>query len=126
MHRPIRRLQRRSMDLASKGCHLVAQHDDLDGEIRVAATDEPNQLEDAAERPVEEGEGEGHCRMLAAPESRRQNAGDRRWTPFRPRQARFVHDTLELAGWSVEIADPRKVKGLAPFRHHRDRVDDST
>jgi transposase len=29
--------------------------------------------------------------------------------------ARFVHDTLELCGWSVEIADPRKVKGLAPL-----------
>ena len=29
--------------------------------------------------------------------------------------ARFVHDTLELCGWAVEIADPRKVKGLAPL-----------
>ncbi|HZD64612.1 MAG TPA: hypothetical protein VE152_00780, partial [Acidimicrobiales bacterium] len=28
--------------------------------------------------------------------------------------ARFVHDTLELAGWEVEIADAAKVKGLAP------------
>ena len=34
-HRSICRLQRRSVDLASEDCHLVAQHDDLDGEIRV-------------------------------------------------------------------------------------------
>jgi hypothetical protein len=26
-----------------------------------------------------------------------------------------VHDTLELAGWDVEIADAVKVKGLAPL-----------
>jgi hypothetical protein len=25
---------------------------------------------------------------------------------------RFVHDTLELYGWPVEIADAQKVKGL--------------
>jgi transposase len=37
--------------------------------------------------------------------------------------ARFVHDTLELAGWSVEIADPRKVKGLAPLACKTDRID---
>jgi transposase len=29
--------------------------------------------------------------------------------------ARFVHDTLEQQGWSVEIADAQKVKGLAPL-----------
>src|SRR5262245_48579440 len=29
--------------------------------------------------------------------------------------ARFVHDTLELAGWDVTIADAVKVKGLAPL-----------
>ena len=28
---------------------------------------------------------------------------------------RLVHDTLELLGWSVEIADAKKVKGLAPL-----------
>jgi transposase len=37
--------------------------------------------------------------------------------------ARFVHDTLELAGWSVEIADARKVKGLAPLACKTDRID---
>jgi hypothetical protein len=30
-------------------------------------------------------------------------------------RARFVHDPLEIYGWSVEIADAQKVKGLAPL-----------
>ena len=37
--------------------------------------------------------------------------------------ARFVHDTLELAGWDVEIADAVKVKGLAPLACKTDRID---
>jgi transposase len=37
--------------------------------------------------------------------------------------ARFVHDQLELAGWQVEIADARKVKGLAPLACKTDRID---
>jgi hypothetical protein len=37
--------------------------------------------------------------------------------------ARFVHDQLELAGWQVEIADARKVKGLAPLACNTDRID---
>jgi transposase len=37
--------------------------------------------------------------------------------------ARFVHDRLELAGWQVEIADARKVKGLAPLACKTDRID---
>ncbi|MDP9340676.1 MAG: transposase [Actinomycetota bacterium] len=36
--------------------------------------------------------------------------------------ARFVHDTLELAGWDVEIADAQKVKGLAPLACKTDRI----
>ena len=36
--------------------------------------------------------------------------------------ARFVHDTLEAHGWSVEIADAQKVKGLAPAVK-TDRID---
>ncbi len=60
--------------------HLVAQHDDLDGEIGVTTEDESDQLKDAAERLVEEREG--HGRMLAAPESRRQSAVRRPWMAF--------------------------------------------
>ena len=37
--------------------------------------------------------------------------------------ARIVHDTLERAGWSVEIADAQKVKGLAPLAVKTDRID---
>jgi hypothetical protein len=37
--------------------------------------------------------------------------------------ARFVHDTLEQAGWAVEIADAQKVKGLAPLACKTDRID---
>ena len=36
--------------------------------------------------------------------------------------ARFVHDTLELAGWEVEIADALKVKGLAPLAAKTDKI----
>src|SRR3954453_17856268 len=37
--------------------------------------------------------------------------------------ARFVHDTLELYGCQVEIADAQKVKGLAPLACKTDRID---
>ena len=37
--------------------------------------------------------------------------------------ARFVHDTLEAHGWSVQIADAQKVKGLAPLAVKTDRID---
>jgi transposase len=37
--------------------------------------------------------------------------------------ARFVHDRLEQLGWQVEIADARKVKGLAPLACKTDRID---
>jgi transposase len=37
--------------------------------------------------------------------------------------ARFIHDTLELAGWDVDIADAQKVKGLAPLACKTDKID---
>jgi hypothetical protein len=37
--------------------------------------------------------------------------------------ARSVHDTLEGYGWSVEVADARKVKGLGPLACKTDRID---
>jgi transposase len=37
--------------------------------------------------------------------------------------ARFVHDQLELLGWSVEIADAVKVKGFGPLACKTDRID---
>ena len=37
--------------------------------------------------------------------------------------ARFVHDTLELLGWEVEIADAQRVRGIAPLATKTDRID---
>src|ERR687897_2626932 len=37
--------------------------------------------------------------------------------------ARIVHDTLEACGWSVEIADAQRVKGLAPLACKTDKID---
>jgi hypothetical protein len=37
--------------------------------------------------------------------------------------ARIVHDTLEACGWSVQIADAHKVKGLAPLACKTDKID---
>jgi transposase len=37
--------------------------------------------------------------------------------------ARFVHDTLERCGWEVELADARKVKGIAPLACKTDKID---
>ncbi len=37
--------------------------------------------------------------------------------------ARFVHDTLERAGWDVAIADAVRAKGLAPLVAKTDRID---
>jgi hypothetical protein len=58
-HRSIRPFQRGSVHLAAQHCHRMAQHDDLDSEVRIFASDEADQLEDAAVRPVEEREGHG-------------------------------------------------------------------
>lgn len=79
-HGPIRRLERWPMNLAAENCHLVTQHDHPDGEIRVSATHESDELEGAAERPIEEGQG--HRRMLSALESKCQSAGRRPWMTF--------------------------------------------
>src|SRR5215217_582615 len=37
--------------------------------------------------------------------------------------ARLVHDTLEQAGWDVEIADAQKVTGRAPLACKTDKID---
>ena len=37
--------------------------------------------------------------------------------------ARFVHDQLELRGWTVEIADAVKVKGFGPLACKTDKID---
>jgi len=37
--------------------------------------------------------------------------------------ARFVHDSLEFAGWEVLIADAQRVRGLAPLAAKTDKID---
>lgn len=53
-HRPIRRFECWSTDLASEHRHLRSQHHDVDGQVCIVATGETYQLKDAKERPVEE------------------------------------------------------------------------
>jgi hypothetical protein len=58
----------------------VAKHDDLDSEVRVPATGKSDELEEAAEGPVEERES--HRRMLAAQGAKRQSAAHGGWMTF--------------------------------------------
>jgi hypothetical protein len=37
--------------------------------------------------------------------------------------ARFVHDSLEFAGWEVLIADAQRVRGLVPLAAKTDKID---
>jgi hypothetical protein len=99
----------------------VAQHDDLDGEIRVTATDQSDELKDTTERPVEEREG--HRWMLSAPESRRQSASRRRWMAFSAPTGftetfgeRLLQRTHRRIFSVVVIADDRIRHGVAHVR----------
>jgi len=58
-HRSIRGLGRWSVHLASEDRHLVTQDHDLDSEVRISASNEADELKDAAVRAVEEGESHG-------------------------------------------------------------------
>lgn len=60
-HRPVGRLQRRTVDLASE-CDLVPQDDDLNWEVAVLEAGELDQLEDASKRPVEAPHNVPHVR----------------------------------------------------------------
>jgi hypothetical protein len=114
-NRPVRRLQRRSMDLASEDAHLMAQHHDLDSEVRVLAEGEPDELGEAAERPVEEREG--HCRMLAEWESRRQSPGRSPWMAFSAPTGNGRDHTRPAR-------PPQREVGRSRHRHQRDQERD--
>jgi hypothetical protein len=109
------------VDLTSEYCHLVAQRDDLDGEVGVRAKGEPDQLKDAVERPVELREG--HRRMLAPSGERRQSPAHGRGWPSRHRQA----ETLSPRGTSGtpdEHRDSRVIEtGARQFRRAGCRCD---
>jgi transposase len=91
-------LSRKKLDV----CLLGSDGEHLD---RLAVAPDPESLRALAHR-VDEVHGEPVC---AAVESMTG--------------ARLVHDTLEQEGWSVEIADAQKVKGLAPLACKTDRID---
>jgi hypothetical protein len=84
------------MDLASEDGHLMAQYHDLDSEVRVPLTGESDELEEAAERPVEEREG--HCRMLAAWESGVKVQAEARGWRSRHRQGPALGDAKYTLG----------------------------
>ena len=76
---------------------------------------------------------EGHDVVCCAapPDADGLRALARRLEPLGPMRAaiesmngsRFVHDTLELCGWEVLVADAHKVKGLAPLACKTDKID---
>jgi len=81
-----------AVHLASMDRHLMAQYDDLHGEVGVAAADEPDELKHAAKHAIEERDG--HCWMLAAPRSSRQSAAHSRWMAFSAPTGRHVHPCM--------------------------------
>jgi len=72
---PVGRLAVPAVDLASEYRDLVEQDYDLDCEVAVLTEREPDQLEDATERPVQERED--HRQMLAASGAGRQSPAHR-------------------------------------------------
>jgi transposase len=80
---------------------------------------------------VLDDEGASVAELQVAPEGPELRGLAARFGPVGPVRAviesmngaRFVHDTLELAGWDVEIADAVKVRGLAPLACKTDRID---
>jgi len=92
------------VDLASEYRDLVAQHDDFDREIGVRAAGEPDQLEDANERPVQEREG--HPRMLA-------RAGTFRQRPVQGLRIVFSAPTTYVPTTTPTMNDGRSPVGPA-------------
>jgi len=91
-------LSRRKVDV----CLLSDQGAHLD---QLAVAPDPDSLRTLARR-IEEVHHEPVCAVIESMTG-----------------ARIVHDTLEAEGWSVEIADAQKVKGLAPLACKTDRID---
>ena len=111
--RPIRWLECGTWHLAPEDCHLVATHDNLDGEIGVAATEETDDLEDVAERSVEEREG--HRWMLAAPEYNRQRPAHRWWMTFSARTGSDTAASRWVRPRAPRALEPTMVAVLLPW-----------
>ena len=91
-------LSRKKLDV----CLLSDQGEHLD---QLAVPPDVDSLKTLARR-IEEVHGEPVCAVVESMTG-----------------ARLVHDTLEGCGWTVEIADAQKVKGLAPLALKTDRID---
>jgi transposase len=91
-------LSRRKLDV----CLLSEQGEQLD---QLVAAPDVDALRTLARR-IDEVHGEPVCAVVESMTG-----------------ARLVHDTLEREGWSVEIADAQKVKGLAPLACKTDKTD---
>jgi hypothetical protein len=110
-HRSICRLERWSLHLASKHRHLVAQHDDLDGEIGVTATDQSDEPKEMAERAVEEREG--HRPMLTGTDTPPQSAGHGPWVTISAPTGENDHFVNPRAWGPVAACLPLSVPGSA-------------
>ena len=57
--RPVRRLQSRTVDLATEDRHLMPEHDDLDGQIGLVGSSQAEDFDGPEEGEIEKREGHG-------------------------------------------------------------------
>jgi transposase len=93
------------LDLSRKKLDVCLLSDDGEQLDQLAVPPDVDSLRTLARR-IEEVHGEPICAVVESMTG-----------------ARMVHDTLEACGWSVEIADAQKVKGLAPLACKTDKID---
>ena len=93
------------LDLSRRKLDVCLLGDDGEHLDQLAAAPHPDSLRQLARR-IEEVHRQPVCAVIESMTG-----------------ARIVHDTLEQEGWSVEIADAQKVKGLAPLACKTDRID---
>jgi transposase len=93
------------LDLSRKRLDVCLLGDDGEHLDQLAVSPDPDSLRTLARR-IEQVHREPVCAVIESMTG-----------------ARIVHDTLEQAGWSVEIADAQKVKGLAPLAVKTDAID---
>jgi transposase len=93
------------LDLSRRKLDVCLLGDDGEHLDQLAVAPDPDSLRTLARR-IEETHGQPVCAVVESMTG-----------------ARIVHDTLEAEGWTVEIADAQKVKGLAPLACKTDKID---
>jgi transposase len=93
------------LDLSRKKLDVCLLGDDAEHLDQLAVAPDPDSLRTLARR-IEEAHRQPVCAVVESMTG-----------------ARIVHDTLEAEGWTVEIADAQKVKGLAPLACKTDKID---